>query len=152
MIFDLDAVQQGDYFAFFGSTVNERGEVAYLDPEPDAGRVRIRSLTPFFEKAQAGRKRKYEHVLNPSTRSMERVGFFDDPTPDQAKKEREDLWDYAITDIENFFDAKGEPILCTRENKIRLMAAPVFDRFVARCLQVLAGAGVKADEDLRKNE
>ena len=151
MIFDLDVVQQGDYFTFFESTVNERGEVTYLDPKPDAGRVRIRSLTPFIEMSQAGKKRKYEHVLNPSTRSMERISYIEDSTPDQAKKERDDLWDYAITDIENFFDAKGEPILCTRENKIRLMAVPVFDRFVARCLQVLAGAGVKTEEDLRKN-
>lgn len=151
MIFDLDAAHQGDWFTFFNSFINEKGEVVYEDPKPDAGRVCIRSLTPYFEQMQAKRKRKFEFALNPATRSMERVGYYDEPTPEQAKKERDDVWDYAITGIENFFDAKGEPILCTQENKIRLMAVPVFDRFVARCLQTLSGAGVKAEEELRKN-
>jgi hypothetical protein len=151
MILDIEKGSEGDWFSFFESSVNEKGEVVYTDPKPDAGRVRIRSIAPFIEERQAQRKRKYEFVLNPATRSMERVGYYEDQTPEQAKKDRDDIWDYAIVDIENFTDGKGKPILSTRENKSKLMALPVFDRFIGRCLQLIASAGAQAKEDETKN-
>lgn len=151
MIFDLNNSSQGEWFRFFESRIDEKGELVYDDPRPDAGRVCIRSIAPFVEKIQSKRKRKFEWVLNPSTRSMERVGYFDEQSPEELKKEREDMWDYAITGIEEFSDAKGDPILCTRENKVRLMTFPVFDRFVARCLQTLSASGVKTKEEAEKN-
>lgn len=151
MIFDLDRQTEGEWFPFFESSINERGEIVYDDPKPNAGRVRIRSLTPIIEQLQAGKKRKYEHVLNSRTGAMERVGYFEDPSVEQAKKERDDVWDYAITGIEGLYDSKGNEIACTRENKLKLMAIPMFDRFVAKCLQILANAGVKAKEDEGKN-
>ena len=40
---------------------------------------------------------------------------------------------------------------CTRENKLKLMRVPVFDRFIARCLEMLANSGVKEKEDEQKN-
>lgn len=150
MVFDLDS-SQGEWFRFFESRINERGEFIYDDPTPDAGRICIRSIGPFLDRIQAKRKRKFEWVLNPSTRSMERVGYYEDQTPEDLKKEREDIWDYAITGIEDFFDVKGDPILCTRENKVKLMTFPVFDRFVARCLQTLSASGVKTKEEAEKN-
>jgi len=150
MIINLD-VNRGDWFTFCESRINEKGEVIFDDPKPDAGRVCIRSIAPILEEIQAGKKRKYEFILNSSTRSMERVGYFEEDTPETRKKEWGDVWDYAITDIENFFDQAGNPIECTRENKIKLMKVPVFDRFVARCLQVIAGAGVKIAEASEKN-
>jgi len=151
MIFDLDGTGSGEWFTFFESHINEKGEVTYDDPKEGAGKVCIRSIIPFIEERQAKRKRKFEFVLNPQVRSMERVGYFEEQPLVELKKEREDVWDYAITAIENFFDAKGNPILCTRENKIKLMAFPLFDRFMARCLQLLSEVGVKTKENEEKN-
>lgn len=151
MIFDIEKGSEGDWFNFFESSINEKGKVVFADPKPDSGKVRIRSIVPFIEERQAQRKKKYEFVLNPDTRSMERVGYYEDQTPEQAKKDRDDIWDYAITDIEDFSDKSGTPILCTRENKAKLMALPVFDRFVGRCLQLIASAGAQAKEDERGN-
>lgn len=150
MILDLDA-PQGEWFKFFESHINEKGELVYDDPKPDAGRVCIRSLAPFWETIQAKRKKKFEFVLNPSTRSMERVGYFEEQSREDAKKEIDDAWDFAITGLEEFFDAKGQSIICNRENKIKLMALPVFDRFIARCLQLLSASGVKVKEEQEKN-
>jgi hypothetical protein len=151
MILDIEKGSEGDWFSFFESSVNEKGEVEYADPKPDAGRVRIRSIAPFIEERQAQRKKKYEFVLNPATRSMERVGYHEDQTPEQTKKDRDDIWDYAIVDIEDFTDGKGKPILSTRENKSKLMGLPIFDRFIGRCLQLIASAGAQAKEDEAKN-
>jgi hypothetical protein len=108
-------------------------------------------LGPFLEERQSARKRKAEFVLNPKTRGMERVEYTEDLPPEQLKAERDDAWDYIIKDFDNIFDARGEAIPCTRENKLRLMTLPVFDRFVARCIQLLSEQGVKTAEDERKN-
>lgn len=151
MIIDFEA-NDGEWFTFVMSRIDDQGKVVYDDPLPDAGKVCVRSLVPFFEQRQAGRKKKYEFVHNPSTRAMERVGFIPEQTAEQAREEREDAWDYAIKDFENFNDKNKVPIPCTRENKLRLMKLPVFDRFIGRCLQMLAEQGVKVEEELRKNE
>ena len=150
MIFDLD-LSQGEWFRFFESRINEKGELVYDDPNPDAGRVCIRSIAPFLEQIQAKRKKKFEWVLNTATRSMERIGYFEEQSIEDQRKERDDLWDYAITDMEDFYDVKGALILCTRENRLKLMAHPVFDRFVARCLQIISASGVKTKEEAEKN-
>ncbi len=150
MFFDLDATE-GDWFNFFESRVNEKGEVVYDDPRPDAGRVCLRSPVPHMEAVQAQKKRKFEFVLNPLTRSMERVGYLEDLTPEAAKKERDDRWDYTIVDFKGFEDKDGNEIPCTRENKIRFMGNAVFDRFVARCLNIIFSAGIKAAGPVEKN-
>ena len=151
MIIDLEATQ-GEWFPFFGSHINmETGETVYEEPTPDA-RVQIRSMAPFYEDRLAKRQKKYEHVYNPKTRQMERVAFYQELTPAEEKAEREDAWDYTITGIEGFVDSKtGDTIACTRENKLKLMKLPVFDRFMARCLQILNSAGIKEKEDEEKN-
>jgi hypothetical protein len=150
MIIDLN-VDQGDWFAFFESRISEKGEVVYDEPKSDAGRVCLRSPSSMMEQLRAQRIRKFEFVLNPTTRSMERVGYYEELTPEAAKIEREDIWDYAIVDFTGFEDPDGNPIPCTRENKIKLMALPVFDRFIGRGLRLLSSAGLKAREAAEKN-
>ena len=88
--------------------------------------------------------------MNPKTRQMERIAFYAELSVEDAKAERDDAFDFAITGIENFKDAKtGTIITCTRENKLALMKVPVFDRFFARCQQLLSSSGVK--EQVEKN-
>lgn len=141
---------EGEWFPFFTSKINEQGVVTYDDPKQGAGRARIRSLTPFFEERRAGRKKKSEYVLNPQTRSMERVSYFEDLPPAEQKKETEDAWDYCITGLENFYIGKNL-VNCDRAGKLELMKRPVFDRFIGRCLQLLAAAGVKEKDETEKN-
>jgi len=148
---DLESTE-GEWFQFFGSRIDpSTGETIFEEPTSDA-RVQIRSMAPFFEERIAIRKRSIEHVYNPKTRAMERISYYPELTLAEAKVEREDAWDYCITALENFKDSKtGELIVCTRENKLKLMKVPVFDRFIARCLQILASTGVKAKEEAEKN-
>ena len=151
MFFDLDS-SQGEWFQFFGSRIDENtGEVIYEPPASDA-RVKIRSIIPFIEERISKRKKNVEHVYNPKTRSMERVAYYPELTIEEQILERDDTWDYAIMELDNFRDSKtGILIPCDRENKIKLMKLPIFDRFVARCLQLIANSGVKEVEDAEKN-
>jgi hypothetical protein len=151
MYFELD-VTQGEWFPFFGSHFDPiTGDVVYEDAVSDA-KVQIRPMTPYFEERIAKRKREVEHIYNPKTRAMERITFFKELSIDETKAERDEAWDYAITGIEGFKDSKtGKEITCTRENKLALMKNPVFDRFVARCQQMIASSGVKEAQDLEKN-
>jgi len=146
MYLDLDVQEQGEWFYFFGSHVDESGEIIYEEPVKDA-RVRIRSMAPFIEQRVSGRKKQAEHIYNPKTRSMERIAYYPELSMEELKAEREDTWDYIITNLEGFRDRKTKKeIECTRENKIKLMKLPVFDRFVARCLQILSASGVQEQE------
>jgi len=139
IFFDLDEAR-GDWFDFFESRIDiKTGDVTYDDPKPGTGRVCIRDMGPFWRERQRNRKKKSEFVRNPSTRAMERVEYYPQTAEEEAQ-EREDAFDYAITDFEDFFDAKGKPIKCTKENKIRLLAIPVFDRFIARCFELQQNA------------
>jgi hypothetical protein len=151
MFVDLDNLQ-GEWFSFFGSHIDpSTGETIFEEPVSDA-RVQIRSMIPFVEERMAKRKKSVEHVYNPKTRAMERISYYPELSLDESKTERDDAWDYIITAIENFKDSKtNELILCTRENKLKLMKVPVFDRFVARCLQILTSSGVKMKEEEIKN-
>ena len=151
MFIDFES-SQGEWFQFFGSHIDlTTGDVVYEDPTGDA-RVQIRSMGPFIEERAAKRKKKVEHVYNPKTRIMDRVIFTEELSAEAAREERDDLWDWVITDIENFKNKKtGEIITCTRENKLALMKVPVFDRFVARCQQILSASGIKAKEESTKN-
>lgn len=152
MFFELETVAQGEWFQFFGSHIDpSTGQIVYGTPAKDA-RVQVRIMAPFIEERMKGRKKVAEHVFNPQTRAMERISFFPDLSVEEAQQERDDLWDYVITGLENFKDAKtGETIECTRENKLKLMKVPVFDRFIARCQQLLSEAGVKEKEQAEKN-
>jgi hypothetical protein len=151
MFFELES-GQGEWFPFFGSHFDPiTGDTIYEDAVSDA-KVQVRSMTPFFEEKIAKRKREVEHVYNPKTRQMERITFFKELSVEESKAERDEAWDYAITGIEGFKDSKtGKIIECTRENKLALMKNPVFDRFIARCQQLIASSGVKEAKELEKN-
>jgi len=151
MLFSLE-VNEGEWFPFQNSKIDPlTGEPVFDDPVTDA-KVQIRSMTPFFEERISRRKRQAEHVMNPKTRQMERISFFADLSIEEAKAERDDAFDYAITGIEGFKDAKTKKVItCTRENKLALMKVSVFDRFFTRCQQLLASSGVKEKEEIEKN-
>jgi hypothetical protein len=139
--FDLEGGSKGDWFPFFGSKLKSdgSGEYEYLEPEKDAGRVKIRLAdSETVERIYAQtRKKSVEHIYNSKTRSMERLSYVDQ-TPEQEKKERELMWDYCIEEWENILDSKGKQIPCTLENKLKLMNIPMFARFISRCLQILS--------------
>jgi hypothetical protein len=153
MRFDLSSEAQGEWFKFFKSVLKENGETEYFPPEEDAGKVCIRNCTPeIIEKIHAEtRKKVSELALNPKTRSMERVIYYDQ-TPEQEKKEREMIWDFVIQGWEGILDKEGKDIPCTVENKMKLMTrSPQFARFVGRCLQIVTGADAESEEAVGKN-
>lgn len=151
-VFELEKGDQGDWFTFFTSKVEpSTGEVVYDPPEEGAAEFRIRSMLPFFEERRKGRKRESKMVLNPATRSMERVSWFEELPEEEAQKEMDDAWDYAITGIKNAFSAPGVPIESSRESKLKLVRMPVFLRFMTRVFAMLNEAGIKHKEDAEKN-
>lgn len=153
MRFDLEN-STGEWFRFFESEVKENGDVKYLDPAEDAGKVCLRIADPeTLEKiqAQTRKKKEAEFVLNPKSRQMERVMFTPEQTSAQEKLERELLWDHVIVDWKNLLDVKNQQIPCTLENKMRLMNNPQFARFIGRCLQLISGAMAESKEASEKN-
>ena len=150
MLLDIEKTNEGEWFPFFTSSVSNTGEVVYDDPTGDA-KVLVRSIAPIIEERLALRKKKYENVLNPVARTMERISYYEEQTVEQLKKEREDVWDYAIMDFKNFTDKNGKIIECNRENKLKMMALPVFDRFIARCLFLINSEGARSKEAELKN-
>ena len=152
MRFDLSEEARGEWFKFFRSEVKESGEVIYLEPEEDAGRVCIRIGDPktIDEIGRKTQKKVSEWVFNPKTKGMERGTYFDQ-TPEQAQKERELIWDFALQDWENLLDVNGKEIPCTLENKMRMVNIPQFSRFVGRCLQLISGAQEMSEEMAGKN-
>ncbi len=153
MNFDLDN-SSGEWFPFFASEVGTDGKITYSEPEPGAGKVCLRMAdADTMAKIHAQtRIKKVEYVLNTQTKKMERIEY-ETQTPEQEKKEREMLWDFVIVDWEKtkFFDRNGAEILCTPANKVKMMAIPVFARFISRCLEVFGRAAVEAKEVAEKN-
>ena len=151
-VFDLEKGEQGDWFPFFGSNFDPAtGEIIYEKPEDGAAEFRIRGMGRFFEERQKDRKKEYKMVLNPSTRAMERVGWFEDLPPAEAKKESDDAWDYAITGMKDAFSGPGVAMECTMENKLKLLRMPVFLRYIQKVFQILSDAGIKRAEAVEKN-
>lgn len=151
MFFEITSAVQGEVFTFFASRINEGGVTVFEEPKKGAPKVTIRSMAPFIEERMKGRKKIYETVHNPVTRGMERISYYPDLTPEEAQAERDDLWDYVIESFEEKFTDHGKVIPCNREGKLLLMKNPVFDRFVARCQQLLSSSGVKEKEEAEKN-
>ena len=151
-VFDLTKDEQGDWFAYFTSHLDPlTGETVYDPPEDGAAEFRIRSMAPFFEERRKKRKKEFKMVLNPSTRQMERVGYYPDLPPEEAEQENHDAWDYAITGMRNAVSAPGKEIECTRENKLALTEIPVFMRFLFRVFQIISDTGARAREEIEKN-
>lgn len=151
-VFDLTKDEQGDWFAYFDSHIDPvLGETVYDKPLEGAAEFRIRSMGPFFDERRKKRKKEFKMVLNPSTRQMERVGYYIDLPPEEAEQENQDAWDYAITGMRNAFSAPGKEIECTRENKLALTEIPAFMRFLFRVFQIISDTGAKAREGIEKN-
>ena len=150
--FDTTKDEQGDWFSYFDSRVYPSiGETIYDLPKKGAAEFRIRSMAPFFDERRKGRKKEFKMVVNPSTRQMERVGYYPGLPPDEEAKENDDAWDYAITGMKNAFSAPGVKIECTRENKLALIAIPIFSRFLWRVFEIISNTGVKTQEEAEKN-
>jgi len=150
-IFDLEE-RQGDWFDFFESRIDQKtGEVIYDDPIPGSGKVCFRDMREFWQERLAKRKKRHEFVVNPTTKAMERVEYYEVMTAEEEQKERDDAFDYSIIDLKDFYDAKKKPIECTRENKLKLVTLPVFDRFMARCIILQQEAKGKQIEASEKN-
>ena len=150
VMFDIEE-SEGDWFDFFESTVDlNTGNIVYDDPKPGTGKACFRPSRPLVMERLAKRKKGSEFVLNPKTRSMEKVVFYKDLTSEEAQKEQDDMTDFVITGLKDFFDAKGKPIECTRANKLKLAKVPVFDRFMARCMEIQMNSNIKQAEAEKK--
>lgn len=151
-VFDQEK-EQGDWFPFFNSHYDlSTGEILYDPPEEGAAEFCFRSPAQFWQDRQKGRTKQYKMVLNPSTRQMERVGYFDDLSPDEQQAERDDSWDYCITGIKGArWSEDGPEMECTRENKLKLVKNAAFLRYANRVLQIILETGVKVKEDAEKN-
>lgn len=143
---DLEVQETGEWFEFFTSHIDPAsGDTIYDDPVAGAPRIKIRGLAPFIEKRMLARKKAVEHVYNTKSRAMDRNTYYPELSTSEILAEREDTWDWMIEDFEDGFKDKktGNVLKCTRENKIKMMKIPVFDRCVARCLQLLSESGVQ---------
>jgi len=142
---------EGTWFSFFTSRIKDDGTIKYDDPAPGAGKVCVRAINEFVESYWEKQKKKTEFVLNPKTRAMEHIEYSKDMNPAQRKRYQSDLWDYAITNWENFFDAKKKPIECILANKVKMMKVQMFDRFVSKCLKTMNENTVKQASELTEN-
>ncbi len=150
-IFDIEE-KQGDWFDWFESEIDmESGKVIYRDPEPETGRVCIRPSRQFYLEQQDKMKKKSEVVLNPKTRGMERIEYFETLTGKEQQESRDDLIDYVVTGFDRIFDSHGNKIECTRENKLKLAANPIFDRFIAKCMDMQLNLSLEQKEKSEKN-
>jgi len=150
-VFDIKKEDQGDWFQFFTSKFNmDTGEVDYDKPEEDAAEFRIRHPGPFWDERRKDKKKEHKMVLNPSTRAMERVGYYPDLSPAENEAENADLWDWVITGFKNVLSAPDVEMKCTKESKLKLIKMAVFMRFLTRVIQIQSDAGVKSKEESKK--
>jgi hypothetical protein len=152
--FDLNS-SVGEWFPFFRSEQKPDGTTVYEDPQEGVARIQLRIAdSEVIESIQKQtRTKKVDHVVNPSSRKMERIEYFDQ-TPEQEKLERELIWDHAIMNWEDkapFLNKDGSPIEKTVENKLKLMGRPMFARCVTRCLQMITGLRDEAKALATKN-
>lgn len=149
---DLESVDEGEWFFYQDSHFDhEQQDWVFSEPSKTA-KIRVRRMQPFIQKRLQKQKKEAEHILNPKTRSMERITYYKDQTPEEAQKNIDDTWDYVITGLEGFKNKKtGKDIECTRENKLKLIEVPAFDRFIAHCLKLLEGSEAKRKEEAEKN-
>ena len=147
-----EAPEEGTWIPFFGSSVDsESGKITYDDPITNAAEFCIRSTKKFYEERMKSRKLESGMTLNPKTRGMEKVTSFKEQSPAELIEEYNEALDYSITGIRNAFWDKSTPIKCTKEDKMRLKNISVFDRFLARAIEMLDEGAVKQVEAVEKN-
>ena len=112
------------------------------------GRICLRPLTveDWREIEKATTKKK--EVFKPYQGQIVRVAW-QEPDDD---KQNEMFWDKVIVDWENFFDANGKPIPCTKKNKVLLiMKSSAFLKFLTDCIQKMNEEEEKRQEEIEKN-
>ena len=136
MYINLDGNKEGTWFPFRMSEIDpNNGDTIWSDPIP-GHEVRIRSMKPFFEERISKREKEVLWKVHPKSRAYEPHSQFKELTVDQAKEERNDAFDYAITGLKGFKSKETrEEYPCTREVKLGLMEYDFFDRFFADCQQ-----------------
>ena len=151
MFIDLD-VEVGHRFQFFTSTVDPKtNEPVYEDPAGDMY-FTIRSMAPYFEAYNLKRKKLVDVVLNPKTRSMERITYLPELTEEESRSQMEGAWDWAIMDFEGAKDKTTKEIVSvTLANKIRMSKNPMVNRFLTRCFQIIDEGSVVSEETATKN-
>lgn len=142
------ADDQGVWFPYFLSKFDAKSrEIVYDEPLPGAAKFRIRKGSAFYIERNALQKKRSEFILNTHSKTMERVSFPEDQTPEEIKEERDDFRDYIITGIEGATWDDGRQIECTREDKLKLFLNEEFDLFVGRCLKLLSGLAEASEKN-----
>jgi len=155
---DIGDVAEGVWFPFQNSRVDpDTGKITWDDPilksngEPVASMC-IRLMGPFYEERMAKRERTTKYVYNTKSRAMDPVSSFKELTMDEARQERDDAIDYAITGITGFRDkATKKPLECTRANKLIMLKQPAVDRFFAYCQERLGQLGIEQQKAEAEN-
>ena len=93
-------------------------------------------------------ERKSEVVFDPKTRQPHRL--VSEETDERLLSEL--LWDFVIVDWSDLYDAKQQPIPCTREMKLLLMGrSPVFAAKINKFMEQLRLLDDQEAEGLEKN-
>lgn len=113
--------------------LNGKDSGVWFDLE-DGGRVQVRTMDAETLRAirteTVKRKIEYKRVEGKAER------FTVEDTDDEEQSAL--FWDHVIMAWEKFFDGHEQPIPCTRENKILLLArSQRFAKFLGECLEKL---------------
>lgn len=146
--FDVGKAEQGDWFSYFESHFDmDNGEIVYDEPKEGAVEFCIRSMQPYWEEVNKGRKKESKMVRNPVEKRMERITYYPDLPPEEETKLAEDAWDYAISGAR-----KGDdPIEMSKQDKLDLVKIPMFLRYAQRVFQILSGEVASKKEEEGKN-
>lgn len=129
---DLSSKDEGTWF-YFSPDNSELGGVCLRELTPDEHR-RIET---------AARKKRGRPKFDPISHT--RI-----PPEVDEEKVSDDRWDYCITDWKEVA-IDGEPVKCTRENKIRAMKITAFVKFIVDSLETLVDSNEEFEEARLKN-
>ena len=152
MFLDLNSSKDGTWFQFRMSEIDpNNGDIIWSDPI-EGHEVKIRSMKPFFEERISKREKETIWKVHPKSRAYEPHTQFKELSVEEAKVERDDAFDYAITGLKGFKNkTTREEYPCTREVKLGLMAFDFFDRFIADCQQKVDSFQVEMEDKETKN-
>lgn len=112
------------------------------------GRVQLRTIS--VQEFKAIQKQTVKHRVEYKKVEGTPARFERDDTDQDLQNEL--YWDAVIVAWENLMDKKGEPIPCTKENKVLLMSrSKKFLEFVVESLKVLADDEAAQAEAEEKN-
>jgi hypothetical protein len=154
--FDLKDPGEGIWFPYRQSEVDpdDREKIIWKDVnEKENGKFHIRSIEPYIEERlkKESKLTRYEFVLNPKTRAMERVAFTPEKSFDEKMEETQVMFVYAILDWEGVGVKGGSVLEVSDENKKRLARNPEFVRFFDDCQKKLKEQSSEYKEQSEKN-